>query len=64
VHLSVDNEMCSGHARCADVDPDLFTLDDVGYSNIGQGKEVPAAKEPEARRGVDVCPERALSIEE
>ncbi len=61
--VSVDNELCSGHARCNAVEPKLFTLDDLGYSNIGQGKTVPEGLEDQARQGVRACPERALSID-
>ena len=55
---------CEAHAQCNAVDPDLFTLDDEGYSNIGQGKEVPPGKEDAAREGVAACPMAALSIDD
>jgi ferredoxin len=64
MRISVDNDVCSGHARCNAVSPELFTLDDLGYSDIGQGKEVSAGLEDKARQGVRSCPERALSIDE
>lgn len=62
--VSVDNSRCSGHARCNAVAPEIFTVDDLGYSDIGQGKEVAAGLEEQARLGVAACPERALRIEE
>jgi len=43
--------------------PELFTLDDDGYSNVGV-KEVPLGMEDIARRGMLACPERAITIEE
>lgn len=62
--VSVDNELCSGHARCWALVPDFFTIDDDGYSNIGTGKEVPEGMEEAVRNGVRNCPEHALTIEE
>jgi len=61
--VRVDREMCQGHALCNSVSPDLFTLDDDGYSNVGE-VEVPAGMEELARRGVLTCPERAITLEE
>lgn len=55
--------MCSGHARCAAVAPDLFALDEDGYIAFTE-KEVPAGQEAAALRGVRACPERALFIDE
>ncbi len=60
MRVSVDNGLCSGHARCWAVAPDIFTIDDDGYSNIGTDREVPAGREDEARKGIAACPERAL----
>jgi ferredoxin len=63
MRVSVDNQVCEAHGQCNTIDPDLFTLDDDGYSNIGVGKEVPAGKEVLAEQGVDVCPVQALRLE-
>jgi len=64
VKVSVDNDRCTGHARCNHVAPEVFTLDEVGYSNIGTGRPVPAGQEELARQAVLSCPERALTIDE
>jgi ferredoxin len=64
MRVSVDNQRCTGYARCWAASPDLFTLDDDGYSNIGTGHEVPAGQENRARVAVESCPEHALRIEE
>lgn len=61
--IHVDRSICQGHALCNAAAPDLFTLDDDGYSNVGE-VEVPAGMEELARRGVLTCPERAISIVE
>ena len=60
--VSVDRPLCSGHARCYAVDPEFFTLDDDGYSSLGENKPVPAGREELVRRGVSACPELALRI--
>lgn len=59
--IKVDRANCSGHARCAFVDAELFPLDDEGYS-IADGVEVPAGKESVALRGVRSCPEQVLTL--
>jgi ferredoxin len=60
--VSVDNDLCSGHALCAATAPEVFDLDDYGYSSIGQDRSVPEGQEDAAHRGVVACPERALHI--
>lgn len=63
MRVSVDNDICEARGQCNIVDPELFTLDEDGYSNIGQGKQVPAGKEDAADQGVEVCPVQALRID-
>lgn len=62
MRIHVDRTKCSGHALCAATAPDLYTLDDDGYSNVGE-VEVPAGMEDHARRGMLACPERAITID-
>jgi ferredoxin len=61
--VHVDRQLCTGHARCNSIDPDIFVLDDVGYSALDTA-EVPPGLEDHARQAVENCPERAISIEE
>jgi ferredoxin len=63
VRIVVDQEQCSGHARCHAIDPDLFGLDDDGYSNVTRF-EVPPDKEQAARGAVLSCPEMAIRAED
>ncbi|WP_166462943.1 ferredoxin [Amycolatopsis acidicola] len=53
---------CEGHAQCSVIDPDLFPLDDDGFSAVGPEKEVPPGEEDTAETGVDACPVRALRV--
>ena len=55
--------LCSGHARCAAVAPEVFTLNDDGYIGFEE-KTVTPGLEAQAERGVRACPERALRLEE
>ena len=64
MRVSVDEGLCSGHARCWSLAPEVFTIDDNGYCNIGEGKRVAPEHEEQARIGVRACPERALTIDE
>lgn len=48
--IDVDHASCQGHALCHAVDPDVFPLDELGYSAI--------------ERGVAQCPERAITYTE
>lgn len=61
--IRVDRAVCQGNALCNAEFPELYTLDSDGYSDVGV-REVPPGKEELARRGVLVCPERAITIEE
>jgi len=63
MRVRVDHDRCEGHARCNAINPQLFELDDVGYSSVDT-LEVPAGLEQDARKAVANCPEMAISIEE
>lgn len=60
--ITINSELCSGHARCAAAAPALFELDDDGYALPFAGK-VPAELEQAAREGEMACPEHAITIE-
>jgi ferredoxin len=62
MRIRVDRSKCTGHALCATAAPDLYTLDDDGYSNVG-ALDVPAGMEELARRGMAACPELAITME-
>ncbi|HEX4107376.1 MAG TPA: ferredoxin [Solirubrobacteraceae bacterium] len=59
------SEMCSGHGRCYVLHGEVYESDDNGYALHRGGEfEVPEGLEAIARKGVSVCPERAISIVE
>ena len=61
MRIQVDRSKCSGHALCFAAAPDLYTVDDDGYSNVGE-RDVPPGMEDRARRGMLACPERAITV--
>ena len=58
----LDRRLCSGHARCMEMGPDVYGSDDLGYCVLKHA-EVPAALEAQARLGAANCPEGALRVE-
>ncbi len=61
--MKIDEELCTGHGRCAKYAPNVFRLDDDGY-NADRGGEikVPAGEEDNAIKGMKSCPEKAISL--
>jgi ferredoxin len=63
VKVRLEKEKCVGHAQCYAVHPELFPIDDSGYS-ILEAREVQPGDEAVTRDGVAACPEMALILEE
>lgn len=59
--IKADQRLCSGHARCAAVAPEIFNLTDDGYIGFAE-KVISPDQAAQARRGVRACPERALTL--
>jgi ferredoxin len=59
--LQIDRIRCDGHGLCAELLPELVSLDDWGYPIIKAGA-VPASLVEHARRAVDACPVLALRL--
>jgi ferredoxin len=59
VRLHVDPVACRGHGLCAELLPELVTLDEWGYPVVVEAA-VPPALERRARRAVRACPVLAL----
>ena len=59
--LRVDPTACSGHGLCAELLPELITLDEWGYPIIAPGP-VPRALDKHVRRAVTDCPVLALKL--
>jgi ferredoxin len=61
VKAAVDPALCQGHARCWEICPEVFVLDEEGYGSV-QVAQVPAELAARAREAADNCPERAISL--
>jgi ferredoxin len=60
--LRINPIACSGHGVCAELLPELITLDDWGYPLLGADGAVPVRLARMARRAVTDCPALALSL--
>ena len=59
--MRVNPAACSGHGVCAELLPELITLDEWGYPLLAEGS-VPAGLSRQARRAVRDCPAGACSV--
>ena len=59
--LQIDRIRCDGHGLCAELLPEMVSLDDWGYPIIKTGT-VPASLIEHARRAADACPVLALRL--
>jgi ferredoxin len=62
--LRVNPVACTGHGSCADLVPELVTLDEWGYPLLADGASgtVPPELTRRARRAVRDCPALALLL--
>jgi ferredoxin len=63
VRVRLEESKCVGHAQCYAVDPDLFPIDESGYSILEEHEVAPGDVQL-TRDGVASCPEMALILEE
>lgn len=63
VHLRVNPIACDAFGYCAELLPELVSLDEWGYPVIGSGP-VPRHLTELAQRAVRDCPRRALYLEQ
>lgn len=61
--LRVNPIACTGHGMCAELLPEIVTLDQWGYPILASGP-IPRHLADHVRRAVDLCPTLALLIEE
>jgi ferredoxin len=62
MRVIIDNEKCQGHGRCYVLAPGVFAPDEEGYGTVLQA-DVSGDLLEQARRGVQSCPEAAITIE-
>ena len=61
MNVLVDPDRCQGHARCWEICPEVFGLDEEGHSVVLVA-EVPAGLEALVSRAASNCPERAITV--
>ncbi len=62
-HLRVNPIRCDAYGHCAELLPELISLDDWGYPVITDAP-VPHRLEREVKRAVALCPRLALLLEQ
>jgi ferredoxin len=62
--LRVDPTLCEGYGYCAEIVPELITVDDWGYPIVSRREIESDDVMKLARRAVATCPRLALLIEE
>ena len=60
--LRVDPIACDGRGLCAEVFPEMITLDDWGFPVIGD-QDVPPGLRPAAEEAIRLCPRLALRLD-
>ncbi len=61
LRLTIDRIKCDGHGLCAELLPELISLDDWSYPIIDPGP-IPERLAPIAQRAVATCPVLALAM--
>jgi ferredoxin len=61
MHVAIDAERCQGHARCWELCPEVFTLDEVGHGTV-LIPDVPLSLEESVTKAAANCPERAIVV--
>jgi ferredoxin len=61
MRIDVDPIACDAHGLCAELLPELITLDEWGFPLLQPG-EVPPVLDSLARRAASVCPTLALRL--
>jgi ferredoxin len=59
--LRVNPINCTGHGVCAELLPELISMDEWGYPIVDR-RPVPSVLERDARRAVAACPALALKL--
>ncbi|MGW8815587.1 ferredoxin [Gordonia terrae] len=62
MRVSVDRDRCAGHGQCFSFAPEVYDLDDDGFSVVLE-LEPEGAVADQAVQGAQACPEHAITIE-
>ena len=59
--ITIDPAACDGFGFCAEIFPEVLSLDEWGFPIVGEG-EIPNGLLRAARKAVQFCPRRALTL--
>lgn len=59
--IVIDRIRCDGHGMCAELFPEMISLDEWGYPIVKPGA-IPTRLVEHARRAIDSCPVLALKL--
>jgi ferredoxin len=62
LRVHVDQDKCQGHARCKQLAPELFDLDEYGNAHEHGDGTVPQGLEDKAWLAKSNCPEIAIEV--
>ena len=62
--LTVDMDLCQGHAACVQEAPDVFALDSATNQVVVKNPNPDESQRAEVKRAVRYCPTRALRLDE
>jgi ferredoxin len=63
VRVSIDEDLCEGHARCQAAAPEVFEVrEDLSYVKPGM-EEVPEELKAKVLRAARLCPRQAVVVE-
>jgi ferredoxin len=61
--VSINEDLCEGHARCQSAAPEVFEVrEDLSYVKPGM-ETVPAELEAKVERAARLCPRQAVIVE-
>lgn len=61
IRVEIDLAVCTGHGRCYDLAPNVFTDDERGYGQV-IASEIESERLKEAQSAAGTCPERAILL--
>lgn len=64
MRVVADRERCCSAGRCVDTAADLFDQEEEDGRVVVLADRVPAGREEDAREAVELCPSRALRVED
>lgn len=64
MRVTLDGNVCQGHARCYAINEAVFEIDDNGYATPLLDVAVAPEHEDDVRLAVRSCPEQAISVTE